>query len=98
LGENNWFANRFEEHRALFEGRGLSDARLLDRRSVLINGTAGAVITVRGRTLSLMGFIVAGRKIIKIIKIDTITDPGHVGKIPEAVLGLNEALRLRAPN
>jgi hypothetical protein len=57
---------------------------------VLINGTAGAVITVRGRTLSLMGFIVASRKIIKIIKIDTITDPGHVGKIAEAVLGLNE--------
>jgi hypothetical protein len=53
------------------------------------------VITVRGRTLSLMGFIVASRKIIKI---DTITDPGHVGKIAEAVLGLNEALRLRAPN
>jgi len=51
MRENNWFANRFEEHRALFEGRGLSDARLLDRRYVLINGTAGAVITVRGRTL-----------------------------------------------
>ena len=56
------------------------------------------MITVRGRTLSLMGFIVASRKIIKIIKIDTITDPGHVGKIADAVLGLNEARRLRAPN
>ena len=95
MGENNWFANRFEEHRALFEGRGLSDARLLDRRFVLINGTAGAVITVRGRTISLMG---VHRSQPQDHQDHQDHRSGARREVRGGVLGLNEARRLRAPN
>ena len=92
MGENNWFANRFEEHRALFEGRGLSDARLLDRRFVLINGTARAVITARGRTVSLMGVHRSQPQDHQDHR------SGARREVRGGVLGLNEARPLRAPN
>ena len=50
----------------------------------LVNGAAGAVITVHGRPFSVMGFtIVAGR----IVAIDAIADPERVRRIAAAALG-----------
>jgi RNA polymerase sigma factor (sigma-70 family) len=50
---------------------------------VLINGTAGVVITVRGRPFAVMGFTVAQDKIVEI---DAIADPARVETIAAAVL------------
>jgi RNA polymerase sigma-70 factor (ECF subfamily) len=52
-------------------------------RPALVNGTAGAVITVRGRPFSVMGFTVAEGKIVEI---DAIADPERVRRIAAAVL------------
>jgi RNA polymerase sigma factor (sigma-70 family) len=49
----------------------------------LVNGAAGAVITVRGRPFAVMGFtVVDGR----IVEIDAIADPERVRRIAAAVL------------
>jgi RNA polymerase sigma factor (sigma-70 family) len=50
----------------------------------LVNGAAGVVITVRGRPYAVLGFTVAGGKIIEI---DAIADPERVQRIAAAVLG-----------
>lgn len=50
---------------------------------VLINGTAGVVVTVGGRPFSLMGFTVAGGRIVEI---DAIADPKRVARLAAAVL------------
>ncbi len=50
----------------------------------LVNGTAGVVVTVAGRPISLMGFVVAEGKIVEI---DAIADPERVARIASAVLG-----------
>jgi RNA polymerase sigma factor (sigma-70 family) len=49
----------------------------------LVNGVAGAVITVRGRPFAVMGFTVVGGKIIEI---DAVADPERVPRIAAAVL------------
>jgi RNA polymerase sigma-70 factor (ECF subfamily) len=49
----------------------------------LVNGSAGVVITRRGRPFAVMSFIVADGKIARI---DTIADPERVRRIAEAVL------------
>jgi RNA polymerase sigma factor (sigma-70 family) len=49
----------------------------------LVNGAAGAVITVRGRPIAVMGFtVVEGR----IVEIDAIADPERVRRVAAAVL------------
>jgi RNA polymerase sigma-70 factor (ECF subfamily) len=49
----------------------------------LVNGAAGAVITVRGRPIAVMGFtVVEGR----IVEIDAIADPDRVRRVAFAVL------------
>jgi RNA polymerase sigma-70 factor, ECF subfamily len=49
----------------------------------LVNGTAGAVITVRGRPIAILGFtVVEGR----IVAIDGIADPERVRRVAAAVL------------
>jgi RNA polymerase sigma-70 factor, ECF subfamily len=64
-----------------FSGARLPDAEVIP---VLVNGSAGAVITARGRPYSLMAFIIsAGR----IVEIDTITDSRRVERLAAAVLG-----------
>jgi RNA polymerase sigma factor (sigma-70 family) len=50
---------------------------------VLVNGTPGVVVTVRGRPFAIMGFIVAGGRIVEI---DAIADPERVRRIAAAVL------------
>jgi RNA polymerase sigma factor (sigma-70 family) len=50
---------------------------------VLVNGTPGVIITVRGRPFAIMGFTVAGGRIVEI---DAIADPGRVRRIATAVL------------
>lgn len=50
----------------------------------LVNGAAGVVITVKGRPFAIMGFTVAGGKIVEI---DALADPERVGRIAAAVLG-----------
>ena len=53
-------------------------------RRALVNGVAGAVITVRGRPFAVMGFtVVEGR----IVEIDAIADPERVRRLAAAVLG-----------
>jgi RNA polymerase sigma-70 factor (ECF subfamily) len=53
-------------------------------RPALVNGAAGAVITVRGRPFAVMGFTVAEGKIVEI---DAIADPDRVHRIAAAVPG-----------
>jgi RNA polymerase sigma factor (sigma-70 family) len=52
-------------------------------RPALVNGATGAVITVNGRPLAVMGFTVSGDKIVEI---DAIADPDRVRRIAAAVL------------
>src|SRR5437867_2131346 len=52
-------------------------------RPALVNGAAGAVITVGGRPFAVMGFTVVEGKIVEI---DAIADPERVGRIAAAVL------------
>jgi RNA polymerase sigma-70 factor (ECF subfamily) len=47
-------------------------------RPVLVNGSPGVVVTVRGRPFVVMGFIVARGKIVEI---DVIADPERVRRI-----------------
>lgn len=54
-----------------------------DLRPALVNGAAGAVITVGGRPFAVMGFTVAGGKIVEI---NAIADPERVRRIAAAVL------------
>jgi hypothetical protein len=59
-------------------------------RATLINGVAGAVITVAGRPVSVMGFTVARGRIVEI---DSITDPDRLAR-----LDLTAPNPLTAPN
>jgi hypothetical protein len=61
-------------------GASLAGARVIP---VLINGAAGAVITIGGRPFTVMGFIVARGRIVEI---DAIADPQRVRKIAAPVL------------
>src|SRR5262249_61535323 len=49
----------------------------------LVNGAAGVVVTVGGRPFAVMGFLVAGGKIVEI---DAIADPERVRRIAATVL------------
>jgi RNA polymerase sigma-70 factor (ECF subfamily) len=49
---------------------------------VLVNGTAGVVVTTGGRPMTVIGFTVAAGKIVAI---DAIADPDRVRRIAEAV-------------
>jgi RNA polymerase sigma factor (sigma-70 family) len=60
-------------------------------RPALVNGAAGAVITVRGRPFAVMGFTVVGGRIVEI---DAIADPDRIRRIAASVLG--DALRVRS--
>ena len=51
---------------------------------VLVDGSAGVVVTVRGRPFAIMGFTVADGKIVEIV---AIADPQRVRRIVEPVLG-----------
>jgi len=50
----------------------------------LVNGAAGVVVTVNGRPFAVLGFVVAGGRIVEI---DALADPGRVPGIAAAVLG-----------
>jgi RNA polymerase sigma factor (sigma-70 family) len=50
----------------------------------LVNGTAGVVITVKGRPFAVLGFTVTDGRIVEI---DAIADPDRVRRIAAAVLG-----------
>jgi RNA polymerase sigma factor (sigma-70 family) len=56
----------------------------LDLRLAVVNGTAGVVVTVRGRPVTVMGFTITGGKIAEI---DAVTDPERVRRITTAVIG-----------
>ena|SRR5580704_9503883 len=63
---------------------GLSTAlRSATLHPALVNGTAGVIVTMRGRPLTVMGFTVAGGKIVAI---DAIADPDRVRAIAADVL------------
>ena len=49
-----------------------------------MNGVAGVVVTVDGRPISLMGFIVRRGKIVEI---DAIADPERLRRLDLAILG-----------
>jgi RNA polymerase sigma-70 factor (ECF subfamily) len=61
-------------------GARLSNAKLIP---VLVNGSAGVVVMVAGRPFSMMGFIVAGGRIVEI---DAIVDPGRIATIAGAAI------------
>ena len=50
---------------------------------VVVNGTAGVVITVRGRPFAVMAFTVTDGKIVEI---DAIADPDRVRRVAATVL------------
>jgi RNA polymerase sigma factor (sigma-70 family) len=52
-------------------------------RPAVVNGAAGVVVTVRGRPVAVMGFTVAGGRIVEI---DAIADPERVRALAAAVL------------
>ncbi|HKA69944.1 MAG TPA: sigma-70 family RNA polymerase sigma factor [Actinomycetes bacterium] len=62
----------------------LPDATL---HPALVNGSAGVVVTVRGRPISVMGFVVSGGTIVEI---DAIGDPDRVGRITAGFLGADD--------
>ena len=65
-------------------GRALTFAALASSvRPALINGAAGAVALVGGKILSVMGFTVAGGKVLAI---DVLSDPERLGRIDLTVL------------
>ncbi len=74
---------------AVFRGAGAvaGQARMANRAAgvhpALVNGAAGAVVTVRGRPFAVMGFTVAEGKIVEI---DAIGDPERVRRVAAAVL------------
>ena len=51
----------------------------------LVNGAAGVVVTMRGRPITLVGFTVAGGRIVEI---DAIADPKRVRRVIAAVPGV----------
>jgi RNA polymerase sigma factor (sigma-70 family) len=53
---------------------------------VLMNGSAGVVITIDGRPFSLMGFIIRGDRIVEI---HAIVDATRVARLARSVLGQN---------
>ena len=61
--------------RSALTGAALAGARVIP---ALVNGAAGAVITVGGRPFTVMGFIVAEGRIVEI---DAIADPQRVRRI-----------------
>jgi len=61
-------------------GAALPTARL---HPALVNGSAGVVVTVRGRPFVVMGFVVSGGRIVEI---DAIGDPDRVRRIAASVL------------
>ena len=63
---------------------GLSTAlRAVDLRPALVNGAAGAVVFMRGRPVTVIGFTVTEGKIAEI---DAIADPERIAKITAAVI------------
>jgi RNA polymerase sigma-70 factor (ECF subfamily) len=50
---------------------------------VLVNGTPGVIVTVRGRPFAIMGFTVSGGRIVEI---DAIADPERVRRLAAAIL------------
>jgi RNA polymerase sigma factor (sigma-70 family) len=52
-------------------------------RPALVNGLAGVVVAPRGRPVSVMGFVVRGRRIVEI---DSIADPERLGELDLPVL------------
>ncbi len=63
------------------QARGVPGAEAIP---ALVNGTAGVVITLRGRPFAVMGFrVVAGR----IVEIDAFGDPERVARVAGAVIG-----------
>jgi RNA polymerase sigma factor (sigma-70 family) len=62
------------------QARGIPSAMVYP---VLVNGVAGAVVTVNGRAFALMGFVVAGGRIVAI---HAIADPQRVARLAASVL------------
>jgi hypothetical protein len=53
-------------------------------RPVLVNGAAGAVLAPGGRPVAVMGFTIAGGKIVEI---DVLADPERLRQLDVSVLG-----------
>ncbi len=68
---------------AAVAGQALMFSRPAQLHPALVNGAAGVVITVAGRSFAVMGFTVADGKIVEI---DAIADPERVARIAAAVL------------
>ena len=56
----------------------------VDLHPALVNGAAGVVVTVNERPFAVLGFVVAGGRIVEI---DAIADPKRVPGIAAALLG-----------
>ena len=56
---------------------------------ILVNGAAGVLVIVRGQPMTLIGFSVAGGKIVEI---DAIADPERLRAVAGVVLAEEETL------
>jgi RNA polymerase sigma-70 factor, ECF subfamily len=66
------------------KGLGSALARPATRlRPALVNGTAGVVVTIGGRPMTVIGFTISDRRIVEI---DAIADPDRIRRIAAAVL------------
>jgi RNA polymerase sigma-70 factor, ECF subfamily len=74
-----------EVARSAILGGALAGARVVP---VLVNGAAGAVIVLGGRPFVVMGFIVAGGRVLEI---DAIAEPNRVRKLAAPVLVPHDA-------
>ena len=77
--------------RAVGGGEALAPARArvisrpaLRLHPALVNGAAGVIVTMRGRPVTVVGFTVAGGRIVEI---DAIADAERVRRITAAALG-----------
>jgi RNA polymerase sigma-70 factor (ECF subfamily) len=61
-------------------GAGLAGAELIP---VMVNGSAGAIVTIGGRPWAILGFIVADGRVVEI---DAYAEPARVRRVAAAVL------------
>jgi RNA polymerase sigma-70 factor, ECF subfamily len=67
------------------QARGIPSAAV---RPVLVNGSAGALVTIHGRPFAVMGFSVVGGRIVAI---HALADPERVARLARSILGDEEA-------
>jgi RNA polymerase sigma-70 factor (ECF subfamily) len=67
--------------------RSVLNVPTVDIRPVLVNGSAGVVVSLNGEPVSVMGFTISEGKIVEI---DSLADPERVGRVAQALGALEQ--------